>query len=145
MGLNKTPTFANRGTMLVYGHTDADAGNARTVVGAADNVEGAKLVGAFASNDAASPYDVALILFDGSDQFKLNTVTVPAGSGHDPSTPPVDLLTNLRDMLPVDADGQPYLYLAPGYELLTQPDASVASGKVLATFAVIGTFEAEPA
>jgi hypothetical protein len=93
----------------------------------------AKMTSLIAVNDDASnAYTVTWGRTRGGVFYPLGTILVPASSGLANGTPPINLLNPaLIPGLPIDADGQCYIFLeqAAGDTVQVQSATTVASGK----------------
>lgn len=119
---------------------NADASNKKALVTAGSS--GSKVTAIRACSDEASTARVLqLILTRSATDYLLGSVSVPALSGTDGAAAVKDLL-NTTDMpgLPVDNDGQRYLFLQSGDVLNVKSLTTVTSGKTVNVSAVYGDF-----
>lgn len=140
MALNKRPTFVNVPSLAAINIENADGTNPVDVLTAGDF--GNKIVSLFASGEATAPREITLKIFRDPDTIILWTVNVPIDAGRDPAIPPVDLFTTeVRAMLPIDGDEQPYFFLAPGDVLRAVSNGAVTAADKLGIICVHGDFD----
>jgi hypothetical protein len=127
---NATPTFtkqpqASRVTIAV-----ADTTTAKTVLTAGPN--GSKLIGLFASTTDTSLSNIQVSITNGGTQYNMWVVPIPLTSGTAAASPSSVNLLNATDAvgLPVDNDGNPFLYLVSGDTLTVNALATLAAGIV---------------
>lgn len=91
------------------------------------------------SEDGTADHLVNMYLTRSAEDFLLNAKNVPMASGAGGSVPSVDMFgdTSLVQGLPLDADGQPYLFLEPDDLLKAKFTTALTAGKRL-TLMVIG-------
>jgi hypothetical protein len=78
---------------------------------------------------------------NGSTDYILGTKTVGAGAGNAAGTPAVNLLDPAVIVgLPIDSDGNPFLYLVSGDTLTAAVLTQVTSGKLINLQAVTADF-----
>lgn len=116
---------------------NADGASRKTLVTA--GADGNKIVGISASSTDSLDRLIQFWVLRGGVFFLLNTVSLLANSGFVGTSPPINVFTNWGS-LPVDNDGQAYLYLESGDVLSVASTTSVVSLKELDIFAVHGTF-----
>lgn len=75
-----------------------------------------------------------LILNDGTTDFTIGAISVPAGSGTNGTASPVDGLP--WDWLPVDARGKKFLEIKGGWKLRGKMDAAVTSAKTVTVVSI---------
>lgn len=141
MAMNKKPSFPFRGRMTATPFKTVDGVDPLEICDAGP--QGAKVVGILASGEDTAARNISLALIVGSDTVVLNTVAVPAGAGKSAAVPPVDLLDGLRDRLPIDGDGQPYMFLSENESFRAMLDAAVTAAEILTVFVIYGTFDDE--
>jgi len=92
------------------------------------------------SSDTAGR-DLVLILNNGTYNFPLMTTTIPANSGFNASTQPIDLLRMVYTPgLPVDTSGNRYIYVPAGSTLYVGTLTAVTAAKQVSIVAVGATF-----
>ena len=118
---------------------NADASNQKTLVSAGAN--GSKIVSVMLSTDDTSSRIIQLSIKRSSTNYILGSVTVATLAGTDGVTPaqPAFDLSLLRG-LPVDNDGNPFIFLESGDELDIKSTTTVTSGKTVHAVAVYGDF-----
>lgn len=119
---------------------NADASTQKTVVTGGAN--GTKLNALTATSDDTSARIVQVSLLRSAVNYILGSVSIPAGSGTDGSTPAVDLLNAVAmPGLPVDNDGQKYLFLKDASDSIqVKTTTTVTSAKTVAVVGVHGDF-----
>lgn len=135
-----TPVFIQ--TPRAYKVQIVSASGTTAQVLAAGGPNGTKVLSIVASNtNSGAGYNVTISVLRGTTTYVLTTVNVPASSGNLASTPPVALL-NLTTIpgLPVDSDGNPYIYLEPTDTLQASVSVAVTSGKAVSLETVAGDF-----
>lgn len=108
---------------------NADSANTKKTVCTA-GVNGSKVVGLTATSTDTSNRLAQVWLTRSATSYLLASVSVPTLSGTDGTTPVVNLM-NTTDWpgLPVDADGQPYLFLDSGDTLQVSFTAQITAAK----------------
>lgn len=114
MAVTATPVFPQTPKSSKVQILNADASNLKTAYTGGSN--GSKITGLIAASTDTSARDVQIGITNGGTFFILYTVSVPIGAGTVAGTPPVDLL-NVTG-LPIDNDGQKYLYLQSASDTL---------------------------
>ena len=127
---NTSPTFpfqprAGRTTITV-----AETTTAQTVYAAGPN--GSKIVGLFASTTDTSAPNIQVSITNGATQYNAWVVPLAIGQGTGSATPASQ---NMLDPiyaagLPVDNDGNPFLYLVESDTLTVNALATLAAGIV---------------
>lgn len=143
MALNKKPTFVNQpflGANIIDTAAGVDPVNIIT-----GGPLGCKVVSLFASGEETASRDLIVQITRGAMVLYLWVVTVPEMSGREAATPPVDLFTTaVRDILPKDADNQPYLFLRSEDLLQVALTAgAVTAAEQMSVMAVYGEFTDE--
>lgn len=96
---------------------NADASGLKTIYTGGSN--GTKITSVVAASTDTSSRDVQIGIERSSTFYILGTVTVPIGAGTVAGTPAVNLLDpTVIKGLPVDNDGQSYIFLADATDLL---------------------------
>ena len=116
----------------------ADTTNRKTLITA--GADGNKVTGISAINtDTVNDRLLQFWVSRGGVFFLLNTVNVPLTSGNVATVPPVNIFSNWSG-LPLDNDGQKYLYLESGDVLSVASTGTVATLKEVDVIAVHGAF-----
>jgi hypothetical protein len=120
--------------------TNADSANTKkTVVTAGTN--GTKVVGMTATSTDTSTRVAQVWLTRSATSYLLASVSIPAASGSDGTTVGINLMgTTLWPGLPVDNDGQVYLWLQSGDTLKVSFTAQVTSAKEIDVMALSADF-----
>lgn len=137
---NTTPTFGKQPRAgcinFVQGTDTAGTYKASFTAGA----NGSKVVAVIvASGDTAVAHKMTMAYNNATTRFIIGSLTIPINSGTDGSTPSVDLLaglttatgTPINNGLPLDNDGQKYLFIEVGSTLdFTFATALTASTRI---------------
>jgi hypothetical protein len=116
------------------------ATNLQDVTVVTPGANGSKLVGLIATNSDTNPYSVQVKVTNGSD-YLLGTITVPASAGNLAGTPAVNLLNPATIVgLPIDSDGNPFLFLISGDTLTVASLTQVTSGQTINVTAIYSDF-----
>jgi hypothetical protein len=93
------------------------------------------------TNTDASGYNVTFSVLRSSTTYVLDTVVIPASAGYGPVTPPVSIL-NAANIpgIPLDSDGNPYLFLEATDTLQMANGSTIAAGKVISCHTVAADF-----
>jgi len=80
--------------------------------------------------------DVIVNIFNSSTNYQISQISIPITAGTINSTPSVNLLTNSQfASLPRDTNGNPYIYLASGYNLYIAMGTTITTAKVVTLIA----------
>jgi len=102
---------------------------------------GTKVVAILVSSTDTSPRDVQIKVTNGGTDYVLGTKTIPANSGTAAGTAAVNLLDpNVIVGLPLDSDGNPFIYLISGDTLTAAALTTVTSAKAININAVVADF-----
>lgn len=115
----------------------ADTTTKKTVVTAGSN--GSKVVALIASSTDTSTRIVQLYLTRSATSFLVGSTIVAIGAGSDGAANTSNLLTTIPG-LPLDNDGQPYLFLESGDTLQAMVTVTVTTAKEIDVFAIHGDF-----
>jgi hypothetical protein len=116
----------------------ADTTSQKTVVTAGAN--GSKVVSLIASSSDTTDRVVQVFLVRSATSYLLCTLTVPLTAGFAAAVPgPVNLLGFVPN-LPVDNDGQPYLFLESGDTLTVASLTTVTTAKAISVHSDYGDF-----
>lgn len=114
---------------------NADGTTIKTVFTAAAN--GSKIVGLSASNTDTSAYTLQLWLTRSSTNYLVASFGLGASAGNNGTTASVNLFSmGLIPGLPIDNDGQAYLFLENGDTLGVSLAGAIASGKTATVIAI---------
>lgn len=120
--------------------TNADSANTKKTIGTA-GTNGMKVVAVSIASTDTSARIAQLWLTRSATSYLLASYSVPITSGSDGSTVSANLLASyVWPGLPVDADGQPYLFLESGDTLQVSFTTQVTSGKEIDVVAVGANF-----
>lgn len=128
---NLNPTFPKQPITSRITIVNADAQTQKTGYTAGAN--GSKIIAIIATSTDTSSRDVQISLTNGGTSYPIGTKTVPLSSGTVAGTNAVNLLdtTNMVG-LPIDSDGNPFLYLISGDTLTFSALVSVTAAKTIA-------------
>ena len=133
------PTFVGTPKIGLAQILPADTTSAKTVVTA--GASGSKITGIVATSTDTVARVVTLSLVRSAVSYPLGAVTVALASGTDGVTPTTTFLgTTLLPGIPVDNDGQPYLFMQSGDTLTVASAVTVTAAKAVAVTAVYGDF-----
>src|SRR5437868_186174 len=98
---------------------------------------GTKIVGLNLANTDTAAKIAQIFLVRSSTSYLIGSVSVPAGAGNDGSTAAVNALSSaMVPGLPVDNDGNRYLFLQSGDTLTVGVTVAMTSGKLMHCVAV---------
>lgn len=118
---------------------NADASNLKTVLTAGAN--GMKATSLALSSIDTTARDVQWGVSRGGTFFPYGTVTVPITAGTIAATPGVDAFSPaITPGLPLDSDGQPYIFMESGDTLDVKSLTTVTSAKTISAKATAGNF-----
>ena len=126
-----TPTFVSAINTVPVQILPADTTTQKSLIAGGTN--GTKVTSLQASStETALAHVVEVSILRGGTNSLLAAVNVPVNSGFDGTTPAVDLLNStIMPGLPVDNDGQHYLFLKSGDTLQVKAQVTVNTGKAL--------------
>jgi len=137
--MSSSPSFAVTPKAGLVQIVNADASNQKSVLAA--GASGTKVTGLLVSSDDTSARVLQISILRSAVNYVLGSVSVPAASGTDGSTPALDLLkSTLIPGLPVDNDGQHYLLMESGDTLQVKSLATVTSAKTIHVAAIGAEF-----
>lgn len=117
MPVTATPVFPQTPQSSKVQILPADASNLKTLYTGGAN--GSKVTAAIVSSSDTSTRDVQIGITRSATFFPLCTITVPINAGQVAGTPPINLLNPVNcPGLPIDNDGQVYVYLSSASDLL---------------------------
>ena len=139
MAVTATPVFVQTPKLGVIQIANADASANKTV--ATGGTNGSKVTSlTLASTDTSARIVLVGVARSGTT-YNLGAVTVPITAGTDGVTLTINAFSPLViPGLPVDNDGQPYLFLSASDTLVVNASTTVTSGKVISAIANIGDF-----
>jgi hypothetical protein len=139
MPTSSTPVLLQTPKLGLAQILNADASAKKTVVTAGAN--GTKLVSLTAASDDTVARVVQVILTRSATDHILASASVPAASGTDGTTAAVNLINStILPGLPVDNDGQRYLFLESGDTLAVKSTTTVSVAKTVSVAANFGHF-----
>lgn len=137
MAVTNTPAFPQTPKGGHVTVVNADGTGNKTVITAGSN--GSKVVALMAASNDSAAHDSVVSIVRGGTTYVLGVVNVPAGAGASSGVPCTDLLAGLVG-LPLDADGQKYLFLESGDTLVVSMAVAVTAAKTLYLNAVYADF-----
>lgn len=133
------PTFPYQPQQSRIQILPADAQAQKTIATAGGN--GSKLIGLNVSSTDTVARDVTLSLTNGGTSYPLATKTIPIGAGTVAGTPPVNLLDPaVIPGLPVDSDGNSFLFMVSGDTLTANALVTVTAAKAITLHATFSDF-----
>jgi hypothetical protein len=138
MAANKEPIFIGKITGKVTELSDTT----ETEVFQGDAMESTRVDVLAVSTDDTADKDLIVLFHDGTASRKAATVKIPLSSGNTNTLAPANLLTEAR-MAPhvcVDAAGNRFINLPPGWTIRAQEAAAPTAGKKMWVFARGGTY-----
>lgn len=136
---NINPTFPKQPVNSKIQITNAT--NLANVTIATPGASGSKLIGIIATSTDSSSRDVAVKITNGGTDFILGTKAVPANAGFAAGTPAVNLLDPAVIVgMPIDSDGNPFLYLMSGDTLTAATLVQLTAAKVINLTAIYSEF-----
>lgn len=140
MAVTSTPVCVQTPKASVQQILNADASGWKTVVTGGTN--GTKVTGLMLTSTDTSSRIVQVAISRGGTHYIFGTVTVAITAGTDGTTAAVAVFSSsLIPNLPVDNDGQPYIFLSDASDTLDiSSTTTVTSGKILNAVAVQGNF-----
>ena len=135
--MSATPSFVGTPKITPAAFTNADSANTKKTIATA-GASGSKVVGVIATSTDTTSRIGQLWLTRSATSYLLGSASVTLASGTDGTTATVSLLTATLLPLPVDNDGQPYLFLESGDTLQISFTTQVASGKEIDVVAIFG-------
>lgn len=138
MAANKEPIFIGGITGKITELSDTT----ETAVFSGDATESTRVDVLAVSTDDTANKDLVLLFHDGAAGKKASTVSIPANAGNTNAIAPVNLITHAQ-MAPhvvVDAAGNKYLNLPPGWSIRAAEAAAPTAGKKMWVFARGGKY-----
>lgn len=118
---------------------NADGTTVKTVFTAGAN--GSKIVGLSATNTDAAGYTLQVWLTRSATNYLLGSLSLPANAGFNGSAASTNLFASgWVPGLPIDNDGQPYLFLESGDTLTVGVTVAVTAAKTVTVVAVGANF-----
>jgi hypothetical protein len=133
-----TPQTPNRGIVRFVGTTDALATLKSLYVAGAN---GSKVLGACAVNAGATAHLVTLMVVNATTAYQANAISVAASAGNNGTVTPVSLMAAaVWPGLPVDSNGNPYLFLNSGDTLQAEYATAQLTTEILSLLCVASDF-----
>lgn len=141
MAVTATPIFLQAPKHGVVQIVPGDTTGNKTVITAGAN--GTKVIALYAYSDDTAARDIRVSIVRSATTYPISCVNVPLTSGHTSSIPPVNLFGGSQfpaNMLALDQDGQPYLFLESGDTLVVNVLTTVTTAKTITVHADFGNF-----
>lgn len=139
MAVTATPVFVQTPKVGLVQILNADASANKTVVTGGTN--GTKVTSLTLASTDTSARVVNVNIVRSGTTYNLGAVSVPITAGTDGATLTINCFSPLViPGLPVDNDGQPYLFLQSSDTLSVSAATTVTSGKIISAVAVSGDF-----
>jgi L-serine deaminase len=133
MSLSNLPFFPQSINTDKQTIVNADAQTVKAVSAAGTN--GSKVSMLQATSTDTTARDVILYITISATNYQLGQISLPITAGALNSTPTVNLLNSSQLQLPVDANGNPYIYLASGATLSVSAPVTITSAKTVTILA----------
>jgi L-serine deaminase len=133
MSLSNLPFFPQSINTVEQTIANSDAQTVKTILTAGTN--GSKVSMLQATSTDTTARDVILYITISSTNYQIGQISLPITAGAVDSTPTVNLLNSSQLQLPVDANGNPFLYLGNGASLTVNAPVTVTSGKTITLLA----------
>ena len=137
MAVTSTPVFVQTPKVTQITILPADTTAQKVVCTAGAN--GTKVVGLIASSNDTATMNVQILIKRSSTSILLGTGRIVTLSGTDGAVANVNLLNAITG-LPVDNDGQPYIYLVSGDTLECAVLVTVTAAKTVSLTCIHGDF-----
>jgi hypothetical protein len=137
MAVKSTPVIVQTPKHGLVNIANADASALKTLVTAGGS--GSKVVAAVATSSDTAPRNVTIGVSRSAVYYPLATAAIPITAGQVAGTPGIDLLSFIPG-LPIDNDGQRYLFLESGDTLDVKALTTVTSGLLISLHSVHGDF-----
>ena len=139
MAVSHQGVFTQLPKITPVAFSNSDAANAKKTVNTAGS-NGTKVTSVFAASTDTAARTAQLWLTRSAVSYLLGSTIVAALAGTDGALPSQNLLTALLMPLPVDNDGQPYLFLESGDTLQVSFTTQVTSTKEIDVVTQFGNF-----
>lgn len=141
MAATPTPVFPQTPLSNLTQFTSTTSTSVPTSILAAQT-NGALIEDILVTNSDTVAHDVNLYITVSSVNYQIGTISIPSGAGFTDTIPAVNLLAAVTSgspllPLPLDVNGNPYLYLSSAASLEAIPAVALASGKFI-NFLVMG-------
>jgi hypothetical protein len=139
MAVTTTPALPQTPQLGVTQLAHAQSANTLVTVATA-GTNGSKVNSVWATNtDPANAYLTQVWLTRSGTNFLLGTVNVPVSAGNTAAAPSVNIFGGITG-LPLDSDGNPYVYLQSGDVLAVSATTQVASSQTLTVASNFASF-----
>jgi len=141
MAVTATPVFVQNPKITPAAFTNADSANTKKTIASAGS-NGSKVVSInVSSTETANARVLQIWLTRSATSYLLASFSIIVNSGFDGIVPSVSMMaSHIWSSLPVDSDGQTYLFLESGDTLQASTTTQVAAGKEIDVVAIFGNF-----
>jgi hypothetical protein len=135
MAVTATPIFPQSLKNTAMTITAAETQTYKTAYTAGTN--GSKIEAMFLTSNDTSNRDISINLTISAVNYQLTLVQVPLSAGQTNAIPPVNVLTHANvGVFPLDALGNPFIYLASGTTLTINAPVSLTAAKTVTSLVV---------
>jgi hypothetical protein len=127
MALSNLPFFPQALNSDKQTFLPADTTTIKAVSAAATNGSKVSMLQAVSTDTTAR--DVILYVTISAVSYPIGQISIPITAGQLNSAPTINLLNSSQLQLPLDANGNPYLYLGPGATLSASAATTVTTAK----------------
>ena len=139
MALTATPVFVQTPKVTRTTFTSADTTTAKTIATAGAN--GSKVVGIQICSDDTSARAIQFGITRSATFILLGTINLPIAAGTDGAVPAVNGFNpSYMPGLPVDSDGERYIFMESGDTLQAKMVVSITAAKTVSVSVVQGDF-----
>ncbi len=129
MALSNVPFFPQALNSDKQTIVNADSTGVKAVSVA--GTHGSKVSMLLATSTNTTARDVILYITISATNYQIGQIQIPITAGALNSTPAVNLLNSPQLQLPLDANGNPFIYLGPGATLSVSAPVAVTSAKTV--------------
>jgi hypothetical protein len=133
MSLSNLPFFPQSINTVEQTIVNSDGQTVKTILTAGTN--GSKVSMLQATSTDTTARDVILYITISATNYQLGQISLPITAGAVNSTPTVNLLNSSQLQLPVDANGNPFIYLGNGASLSVNAPVTITSAKTVTLLA----------
>jgi hypothetical protein len=129
MSLSNLPFFPQSVNTDKQTIVNADGQTVKAVSAAGTN--GSKVSMLLATSTDTTARDVILYMTISATNYPIGQISIPITAGQLNSAPTINLLNSAQLQLPLDSNGNPYIYLGPGATLSVSAPVSVTAAKTV--------------
>lgn len=127
MSLSNLPFFPQSVNTDKQTFLPADTTTVKAVSAAGTN--GSKVSMLLAASSDTTARDIVLYVTISATNYPIGIVSIPITAGTLDTAPTINLLNSSQLQLPLDANGNPYIYLGPGATLSAAAGTTVTTAK----------------